>query len=133
MTGAAPALTRLLGARAPAVFSSAIMNVGLKAASFVSVPPHFAVGASWVVLRCADVAAIVPFCSHLREEGLKGVANTSFVARAAWTATPLVHVARGCSPPVRPPLGTTMANQVARFMASASDYVEFQAFLGIQL
>ena len=126
-------LASLLGARPPFVIRSSMMNVGLKAASFVSVPPHFAIGAGWVVIRCAGVAAIVPFSSHVREQGLKRVANTNFAAGAAWTAMARIQGARGCSPPVRLRHGTTMAFPVAHFPTSASDVLWVQAFFGVHL
>ena len=133
MTYLALGLSCLLGARTPFVIRSSVLNAGLKAASFVSAPPHFAIGAGWVVIRCAGVAAIVPVSSHLRAQGLQGVANTSFAARAAWTAIAHVQIARGRSPSVRPPLGTTNADPVAQFVASAPDVVGVQALLGVQL
>ena len=108
-------------------------DAGLKAASFVSAPPHFAPRAGWVVIRCAGVATLVPVSSHLRAQGLQRVANASFVASATWIATTLVQGARTCPPSVRPPFGTTMANSVAHFVASAPDYVGVQAFLAVQL
>ena len=46
-------------------------NSGMKAGSFVIVPPHLAAGAGWVVSRCAGVASVVPFSRHLRKQGLK--------------------------------------------------------------
>ena len=126
-------LSDLLGAMTPFVIRSAVTNAGLKAASFVSAPPYFAPRAGWVVIRCAGVAAIVPFSSHLRAQGPKGVANTSFASRAARTAMALVQGARACSPSVRPPLGTMMADPVADFLTSAAEVIEIQAFCDIQL
>ena len=133
MTHMALELSGFLGARTASVIRSPVLNAGLKAASFVSAPPHFAPGAGWVVIRCAGVAAIVPVSSHLRAQGLQGVANTSFAARAAWTAIAHVQVARGRSPSVRPPSGTTMADPVADFLTSASDFVRAQALLSVHL
>ena len=45
----------------------------------------------------------------------------------------LVQLVGARSPSVRPPLGTTMASPVAHFAASASNFVEIQAFFGIQI
>ena len=94
---------------------------GLKATPLVSVPPHFIVGASGKVSRCAEVAGVVPFSSHFREQGLKRIACASFVTRAAWTAMAQIQGARACSPSVRLPIGTTVADPVAHFFTSASD------------
>ena len=110
-----------------------ISDSGLKAASPVIVPPHFADRARWVVSRCAGVAGVVPLSSHFREQGQKRIAYASFVTRAAWTAVAHIQGARPCLPSVRPPLGTAMADPVAHFVTSASDYVGVQAFFGVQL
>ena len=109
------------------------MNSGLKAASPVALPPHLAAGARWVVIRCASVAGVVPLSSHFGGQGLKGVARASFSARAAWTARAETHCICCCLPSVRPPLGTTMADPVTHFAASASEFVGVQTFFGIQL
>ena len=109
------------------------INSGLKAASPVTLPPHLAAGACWVVLRCAGVAAVVPFSSHLREQGLQGVAYASFATTTAWTARAETHPFCWCLPSVRLSLGTTVTDPVADCGASASEFVGVQTFFGVQL
>ena len=110
-----------------------IFDDGFEAASPVVMPPHLAVGAGCVVIRCVGIAAIVPFSSHLREQGPKGVAYASLSTIAACTARAKAHPFCWCLPSVRPPLGTTVADPVAHFVTSASDLVGVQTFYGIQL
>ena len=139
MTYAAVGLSCLLGARTPFVIRSPVTNAGLEAASFCSAPPHFAPRAGWVVLRCANIAAVVPVSSHFRAQGMQGVASTSFAARAAWTAVAhvqsarAIHVTSACLPPVRLPIGTTMADPVTYFPTPACDDFWVQAFFIVHL
>ena len=123
----------LLGARQWFAQVGPIIDFGFKAASRIIDPPHFAAGAGCVVTGCAGVAGIIPFSSHLRKQRPEGVAYASLMARAAWTTPACVQRARACLPFMRPPLGATMANPVAQFVASAPDFVWVQAFFGVQL
>ena len=66
MTYMVLALSGLLNARQLFAHIGPMPDLGLKAASLVIVPPHFAVGAGWVVIRCACVAGVVPLSSHFR-------------------------------------------------------------------
>ena len=87
----ASVLSDILGNKKWFLHIGAITDSGLKAALLVTVPPCVASRAGRVVSRCAMVAAIVPFSSHLREQGLQGVAYTSFATATAWTARAKTH------------------------------------------
>ena len=127
------ALCSFLGTRKLLAHIGPTINSGLKAASPVIVPPYLAARASCAISRCASVAGVVPLISHLREQGLKGVAYASFVTTAAWTARAATYSICWCSPYVRPLSGTTVADPIADFGASASELVGVQTFYGIQL
>ena len=129
----APAASGLLSIKKWFVHICATVDDALKAASLMTVPPHFAGRASRVVGRCASVAGVIPLSSYFRKHGLKRIAHASFVTRAAWTAMAQEQGIRACSPSVRLALRTSMANPVADFAASASDSVGVQAFFGVQL
>ena len=70
--------------------------------------------------------------THLREQGLKGVAYASFAAATAWTARAETQPFCRCLPLVGLAPGTAVANPVAYFHTSASDYIGVQTFFGVQ-
>ena len=127
------ALSGLLDAWWWSAHIGAIADSGLKAASLVSVPPHSVARAGWIVSRCAGVAALVPFSSHFRQQGVTGVAYTSFVARAARTTRVMPCSRWWCLPSVWLSLETAMAHPVTYFATPQSNVVGVQAFFGVQL
>ena len=71
MTYMVRALSGLLSARQLFAHIGPMPYLGSKAASLVIVPPHFAVGAGWVVIGCASVTSVVPLSRHLWAQGLE--------------------------------------------------------------